>query len=475
MSMMNRTLAAVASVALLGACNDNPTVVDLNNISAETIKGGLTTASAQLLTTGLLNQYRGSAIGTWITFPETMARDAMRLDKAESRYVSEIIGGTAPDYSAFTGGGAFTGFFVGIRTANTLIDAAKAADASSGMSTAELSSLVGLGQTMKALNYWNVMETRDTIGMPIDLDHPITEPPAKWCDKASVYAYISALLDSANTALQAGAAAFPVTLPSGYRAVAGTPAGFAKFNRGLKAKVELYRGIMGNAGSLAAALTAINASFMQTTDLSAAGLALGVNENYSTASGEVSNGLVDNALHLNAAVVDSMQSGDLRGSKIVTVANPYTLTVSSTTLSTRYDYSATLTQPLPILKNEELLLLRAQIAIEQNDLATATTFLNYVRQNSGGLGAYALFTTQAAARNALLYEKRYSLLMEGPQRLVDLRAYGRLNVAAGPTYWPKGASASSPFSTDIYTNVLPIPLNEVSVRGGTPPAPAACQ
>ena len=472
--MNRRTLAVIVSAALLGACNDNPTVNDLNNVSAETIKGGLTTASAQLLTSGLLNQYRNSATGNWITFPETMARDAMRLDKAESRYVSEIIGGTQPDYSAFTGGGAFTGFFTGIRSANTLIDAATAATpASSGMSTAELSSLVGLGQTMKALMYWNVMETRDTVGMPIALNVPIDAPLAAWCGKASVYAYISALLDSANTALLAGGAAFPVTLPTGYRAVAGTPAGFAQFNRGLKAKVELYRGIMGNAGSLAAAQTAIAASFMQTGTLTSAGMNVGVFQNYSTAPGESTNSRVDNALHLNPAIVDSAQAGDLRLSKVVTQTAPYTLTVGSTVLSTKYDYvnslgAASLIVPLAILRNEELLLLRAQIAIEQNDMVNATLFLNYVRQNSGGLAPYAGLT-QTTARNALLYEKRYSLLMEGPQRLVDLRAYGRFGAAT----WPKGASSSSPFSSDVYTKVLPVPLNEVSARGGTPPTAAA--
>jgi len=54
--------------------------------------------------------------------------------------------------------------------------------------------------------------------------------------------------------------------------------------------------------------------------------------------------------------------------------------------------------------------------------------------------------------------------MEGPQRLVDLRAYRRIN----STTWPAGASSSSPFAADVYNRVLPVPLAEVSVRGGTP-------
>jgi hypothetical protein len=471
--MNRRIVAFLASAALVGACGDTPLVPDLNNVSAETIKGGLTTASGQLLVTGMLNQYRNSAIGAYVSFPETMARNALRLDKAESRYVSEIIGPTAPDPGAFTGGGVFTGFFVGIRAANTLLAAARAATDASGFDAAGRSGLVGIGKTIMALNYWNVIEMRDSIGMPVDLNRPITADPAPWVCKKNVLAFISTLLDDGSTALGAAGAAFQVTLPSGYRTVAGTPAGFNQFNRGIKAKVELYRALAHGSdapasptASLAAAVTAINQSFMSPT----AAMSLGVNENYSTAPGETTNSRVDNALHLNQAVFDSVQAGDLRASKIVKALAPYSQTISGTTLVTQYDFSlslgsSNLTAPIPILKNEELLLLRAQIAIEQNgpgDLATATTYLNYVRTTSGGLAPYAVFASQAAARNALLYEKRYSLLMEGPQRLVDLRAYGRVNAA---NFIP--GTSNSPFPGDVFTTALPIPIGEVNARGGS--------
>ncbi len=57
---------------------------------------------------------------------------------------------------------------------------------------------------------------------------------------------------------------------------------------------------------------------------------------------------------------------------------------------------------------------------------------------------------------ALLYEKRYSLFFEGPQRLVDLRAYGLLK--AGITT-PEGPN--DPFNT-----AFPIPKGEADARGG---------
>jgi hypothetical protein len=484
--MTKRIAALVASLALLGACKDSTSVSDLNNVSAETLKGGLNPATGQLLVTGLFNQYRNSAIGNYVVFPETMARDAYRIDKAEPRYISELIGSVQPDAGAFTGQGVFAGFFVGIRSANTLIAAVKNATDASGVNAAERSSLLGLARTMKALNYWNVMEMRDTVGMPIDLDQDINAPPAPWHCKQNVLAYVSALLDSAAADLGAASAAFPVTLPAGYRDFAGTPAKFLKFNRGIKAKVELYRGLspssQGGTGAAGFnnAIAALNASFMQTADVSAAGLAQGVYENYSTASGETANSLVDAALHLNPAVRDSLQAGDLRGAKIVqTAIDPatnqpkvYSMTVGTNTVATTYDYafslgSTSLTHALPILKNEELLLLRAQAAIELNDLVTARTYLNYVRQGAGGLAPYGVFTSQAQARSALLYEKRYSLLMEGPQRLVDLRAYGLLN---GTNFRP--GTVNSPITGDVFTSTLPIPINELNARGGT--APKTC-
>ena len=115
----------------------------------------------------------------------------MRMDKAENRYVTEIMGSTQPDAGAFTGQGVFAGFFIGIRSANTLINGSKAATDASGLNAAQRSALIGLGQTIKALNYWNVMEMRDSIGMPIDLDHGIDAPPAPWRCKPAVLEYIN--------------------------------------------------------------------------------------------------------------------------------------------------------------------------------------------------------------------------------------------------------------------------------------------
>lgn len=459
--MTKRMVGALVATLALGACVDSTGVPDLNNVSAETLKGGLNPANAQLLITGLLNQHRGSVNGNYIKFGETMGRDAYRMDKAEPRYLTEFLSATAPDNGSFTGQGNFSPFFVTIRAANTLITAANNATDASGLDAAARAGILGVARTVKALSYFNVLEYRDSVGMPVDLDRDINADPAPWVCKPDVMEYISALLDSANTDLGAAGSGFVFSLPAGFKAVAGTPAGFAQFNRGLKGKVEIYRALSHQkptgATSFNAAVAALGQSFMNP----AGSMTAGVFHVFSTASGDATSGLVDAALHLNPLVHDSIQAGDTRASKIVTQAAPYTQAVSGVTISTPYDFagslgSSSLTRPQPLMKNEELLLLRAQAAIGLNDLVTAATYINTVRA-AYGLGNVGPFATADAAISALLYEKRYSLLMDGPQRMVDLRAYSRLN----------GTYLRAEIPGDIYTSALPVPINELNARGGS--------
>ena len=85
--------------------------------------------------------------------------------------------------------------------------------------------------------------------------------------------------------------------------------------------------------------------------------------------------------------------------------------------------SANSTSPLPIIRNEELLLLRAEANIGLGNLAAAETDINRVRE-AAGLGGITL--TAANAVDQLLHERMYSLFMEG-HRWVDVRRYDRFN------------------------------------------------
>lgn len=458
---MNRLslTAALAAAALGVACIDTTGVPDLNNVTTAAIAGGLTRASVASLVNGVLNTNRTNLSPRSIIFAETMARDAYNLDIADSRWVVEPLQ-TQIDPSGYIGGYTSTWGqdYTAIRTANVVLDNLGAAQ---GLSAAERSATSGLLRTMKAAEFYRLLEMRDSLGIPVDVDRPTNAPLADFVCKPNVLAFISSLLDSAYADLQAGGAAFPFALPGGFslRGNFTTPASFAAYNRALKGKVELYRGLdhqRPDAAAFDRAIAALNASFLSLTP---SDTGRGVYYTYSTAAGDTTNPLVATTLHFNPSVGDSIQPGDARAYKIVRRSAPASLNG----LSTIYDPAMSqptaenIIRPLALMKDEELVLLRAQAEIEKGDLVSATNDINWVRVNAGGLKPYATFTSQDAARSAVLYEKRYSLLLEGPQRLVDLRAYRRLNATYLKREYPQ----------DPFTSVLPIPQAEVDARGGT--------
>jgi hypothetical protein len=108
--------------------------------------------------------------------------------------------------------------------------------------------------------------------------------------------------------------------------------------------------------------------------------------------------------------------------------------------------------PIPIIRNEELILLRAEANIGLNNFAAAADDINFVRGAAGGLDPIGVPADQTTALDALLYEKRYSLLYEGGHRWIDLRRYGRL--AQVPLDRPG----------DLVYTTYPVPTNEILPR-----------
>jgi hypothetical protein len=86
--------------------------------------------------------------------------------------------------------------------------------------------------------------------------------------------------------------------------------------------------------------------------------------------------------------------------------------------------------PIPAIRNEELILLKAEALWFTNDHAGAVAELNKVRTISGKLpalgaaGAPAVPADDTAFINELLYNRRYSLMYEGGYRWIDLRRFG---------------------------------------------------
>ena len=81
--------------------------------------------------------------------------------------------------------------------------------------------------------------------------------------------------------------------------------------------------------------------------------------------------------------------------------------------------------PVPIIRNEELILIYAEANIQNNNLVDAVTAINKIR-SVHNLPGYSGAVTQAALIGEMLTQRRYSLFFEG-HRWLDLRRYNRLN------------------------------------------------
>lgn len=456
---------ALAGVAFAG-CKDSAIVNPEDAPTVEAISGALTRGSLQQLATGVLAQDRAAVVGTFTHYvlSAIFARDVYRIDASEPRYVGETLSAN-PDPGSFAGGGGWGQFYTATRAATNLLLALPSA-AATDVTGPEKSAAAGFIKTIKALDYYRVAELRDSVGFVIQGDDPDVADPIL-C-KAPGLTAIASLLDSALADLNAagGATKLPFALPSGYTGFGrdySVVSNIILFNRGLKGKVDFYRGL-DRASPQPALFTQAIAELTQALGGAAPGAVpasrfpVGAYYNFVPGGSEATaNNRSDDKIGLNPAVLAQIESGDARRSKIVTRSAP----LSGFGISTAITFVgavptlANQTAPIAILKDEELVLLRAQAYIEANNFAAATADINSVR-TTYGLAPIAVFATSEAGRTAVLYEKRYSLLFEGPQRLVDLRGYGRLN----QTFLVKETP------TDPYNAAFPIPKAESDFRNG---------
>jgi hypothetical protein len=448
---------AIPAAAVLGVACSDPMIPDYNNPQLPPVIPSTDQLQNQI--TGLVAGDREQA-AFFVLVLETMGRDAYRIDGADPRYVQQPLGLFSP--------GAFLVDFTWNSSYRTIAGAQLLATGvanSSVFSTQDKAGSQGFARTIQGLEYIKLIETRDSLGIPVVTGSGAIEPIA--C-KPKVLAYLSSLLDSASTNLGAGGSAFPFTLPLGFTGFT-TPATFLQFNRALAAKVHIYRGFAnfkatGNpvdAAELNAALTALDASFYSA---SPSNFRVGVYHTYSTSSGDLQNGNFNRSvIRANPKVLSQADAGDQRLSKIQQDPSFLKALPDSSAVSDIIFLNVTgPITPLPIIIDEELVLMRAEALWGLNRDAEALALSNLVRQNSGGLAPRTLgsFATRLDLVREILKQKRYSLLFESGDRLVDYRMFG-LYSELGPELRPPVPGPQ----------VIPFPSAEANARGGN----LACQ
>ncbi len=83
------------------------------------------------------------------------------------------------------------------------------------------------------------------------------------------------------------------------------------------------------------------------------------------------------------------------------------------------------TAPVPLVRNEELILIYAEANVQEGNLSDGEDAINIIR-NAHGLADYAGVVNEDALIDEVLNQRRYSLFFEG-HRWIDMRRYDRLD------------------------------------------------
>jgi hypothetical protein len=427
------TLLAAAGV-LIAACN-NFDVQNLNSPTAETLTSSPSRDVLARAAVGVQTQAfndLGAIIQQWGIY----GREGWNLNGNDPRETGEEIRG--PQDPGGRAGGIWNGQYQAIRTINVYL--AALANATS-LTAQEKKAALGFAETVKAWHLHLLAIRSGPTGVPIDVDRPISDPPAPLVSMTDAMAAASVLFDQGYADLLAGGSSFPFSFVPGYTGF-NTPATFAQFNRALAAKLLVHRATFVNcAACWVQASTAINQSFITEAGLPAS-LKLGVYFGYTGAPNELSNPISDvltsNTYWVHPSIISGAQlrpngEPDLRlTTKVALAPAPRTLNnLTGTYKPVMYNDPETLAADLgadiPWITNEELLLLRAEIRWNTGNKAGAISDLDLVRVNAGGLAPTTLTASSpdAAFVDELLYNREYSLMWTQGVRWIDARRYGR--------------------------------------------------
>lgn len=422
-------VGVVGIAAALSAC-EPVTVPNLNNPSIESLTSNPTIGVVNTAIVGMLINLRGR-IGTEASAMGILGKESYNLDQAEPRNVLSYLQGPI-EPGGFVQDLGWTEGYRNVIQGLTILEAVDKIAETPTPTTASYSpqqkeGIRGFVKTIMAMELLTQVRVRDAVGIVVDVSADPSAPLGAVVTKADALTRIVALLNEAKTHLQAGGTAFAFPLHTGFAGF-NVPSTFLQFNRGITARAEVYR------EQWAAALTALGESFIDVTTPTPARLALGTYHVFSASSGDVLNTLFDQTptrFYVHPSILSGAQTrvGGAPDLRLSTKTAPGTARTTVTVQGThKFMNYPTSTSPVPIIKNEELILLRAEARYKTTDLTGALADLNFVRVNSGGLAPLTLadIATEAAFVTELLYNRTYSLLFEGGHRWVDYRRYGRL-------------------------------------------------
>ncbi|MCG8608852.1 RagB/SusD family nutrient uptake outer membrane protein [bacterium] len=368
--------------------------------------------SIQALVTGAEAQMRED-LDVYIQAVSTIGREAYFFEPADPRFTTELIIGPVDP-------GGFLSTRPWFRRYQVIFNCNKLLDRAASLSGTQAAEVEGFARTIRGYMLLMILNYTDELGIRLNFDGDTSVP---FATKTAAFDFIQNELNQGLTALNNAGSSFSFGLSNGFSGF-DTPSSFAQFNRAIAARVAVYRGQFNEA------LTALGQSFLDP----GGDFELGVYHVYSGALGDATSAVfeVPDApglkLHAHMSFEADAEPGDTRFSRKTFKRDAVDVNDNlSSDLAIVLHFGpgeASSFSPYPIIRNEELILLRAEANVGLGNFAAAEADLNIVRA-AAGLAGYA-GTDASNGLDRLLHEKRYSLFLEG-HRWIDMRRYNKFS------------------------------------------------
>jgi hypothetical protein len=408
--LYNFLLPIVLLSLLITACKVEP-IEDPNNPSASGIIQNASLSELQNLADGTESAMRDN-LGNYYDDVSVIGREYYRFSTSDPRFTSDLLGKGAAvlDNNTFYITNPYAARYRAIRNANILIDALTNTKAS--ISDAQRKAGIAYAKTLQAYQYLLVLNLLYDNGIRVDVKDPDKLGP--FLNRQQSIDAIINLLNEANADLKNN----NVDLPFTTTMYSQNAVNFSKFNRALAARVAIYK------QDWAAASTALSESFFSLSG----DLNTGVFHLFSAAGNDQLNPLYfppnasGEARVVQPSFITNAEVGDTRLGKVAV----RTTAEFQDGLQSAYDFFLYKinTAPIPIIRNEELVLIYAEVNAQTGVTAEALKAINRVR-TAAGLSNYSGATDKASLITEILKQRRYSLFGEG-HRWIDMRRYGLL-------------------------------------------------
>ena len=404
----------VALVGITASCSLDP-IENPNDPTKESLLNGATEQDLQLLLSGLESSLR-TDMGFYFNTVSMVGREYYDLTGTDPRYTGELLGaqGAQLDNNGFLTTRGFAQAYQVARNASNFIEAVQ--NSQTSFSEAEKAALIGVAQTYMAYSLSLELNRQYENGIRVDVADADNLGP--FLSYTESLAALKQILDDAGSKLNG--ASIPLVVQSDQ--FVGVDS-FYQFNRAIAARIAMFQ------GDKSAMLSALNNSFMSDNP---ADFNNGFYYIFGLSGNDISNPLavvpqVTNFVATNSWVNDA-EAGDTRvDAKTIQLLNDdgtnKTVALNGLSGTKQIGLYTSLTEAVPMIRNEELVLMAAEANIGTNN-GEALRLINIVRNAAGLPNSSA--STDSALIDELLMQRRYSLFGEG-HYWSDMRRFGRLS------------------------------------------------